>query len=624
MMVDSGQQISNGYVDFAAVYSQMVNTALARPSAAEITAAATRVGDHVQVSGSIRNHSGVILGPTNGATLHLLAYEEAKVGVTSRYVRAAASLGLASNVAPGAWLPFSIDTADLTGVDWNHVRAAVIADYRPGGASGAYDTLQAADLQLGAPTITSVNPVRGATVGGTTVHIEGAGFTPGATVSFGGQAATDVVVSSSTSIQARTPAHPSGAVDVTVANGGLTATLGQAFRYVNVATGIGLEFDADLAADIGVYRPATGEWFILPSAAGFDPAHAQHFTFGQAGDQPLLGDFDGDGKRDVAVYRPATGTWFWLKSGMNNTEYEFKGGGLLAKGDLPAPGDYDGDGRTDPTVYRPQYGTWFVLKSSSNYTEYVAYGWGTVGDALVPGDYDGDGTTDVAVYRATTGEWFILPSSTGFNPSSAVTRIFGQPGDVPVAGDYDGDGKRDIAVYRASTGTWFWLKSSANNAESGSWGWGLNAEGDVPVPGDYDGDGKTDLCVYRPKYGTWFVLRSATGNTTYSVYGWGLDAQRDVPLGPPALVVTPLVLTGPANMVLGSRAMFTATTWLADPVQYRFTMGDGSAMTSSTTAQMATGSYLYVDVGAYTVTAEVWTSGGLVYATRMFVSGIVP
>ncbi len=57
-----------------------------------------------------------------------------------------------------------------------------------------------------APTVTSVSPNSGTTAGGTAVTITGTNFATGATVTFGGTAATNVVVASSTSITATTPA----------------------------------------------------------------------------------------------------------------------------------------------------------------------------------------------------------------------------------------------------------------------------------------------------------------------------------------------------------------------------------------------------------------------------------
>ena len=66
------------------------------------------------------------------------------------------------------------------------------------------------------PTVSSVSPNSGSTAGGTAVTITGTNFASGATVTFGAAAATNVVVVSSTSITATTPAGTAGAVTVTV------------------------------------------------------------------------------------------------------------------------------------------------------------------------------------------------------------------------------------------------------------------------------------------------------------------------------------------------------------------------------------------------------------------------
>ena len=69
-----------------------------------------------------------------------------------------------------------------------------------------------------APTVSSITPNTGTANGGTGVTIAGSGFLVGATVAIGGTAATNVVVVSSTSITATTPAHAAGAVSVVVTN----------------------------------------------------------------------------------------------------------------------------------------------------------------------------------------------------------------------------------------------------------------------------------------------------------------------------------------------------------------------------------------------------------------------
>lgn len=80
------------------------------------------------------------------------------------------------------------------------------------------------------PTITSVAPNVGPTAGGTVVVIVGTLLT-GATVTFGGTAAT-CVVNSAVLVTCVSPAHAAGAVDVAVTTSGGTATAAGAFTYV--------------------------------------------------------------------------------------------------------------------------------------------------------------------------------------------------------------------------------------------------------------------------------------------------------------------------------------------------------------------------------------------------------
>ncbi len=85
-----------------------------------------------------------------------------------------------------------------------------------------------------APSVTAVSPNSGPATGGTAVTITGTNFASGATVSFGGSAATNVKVVSSTSITATAPAHPAGAATVSVTVNGQTANLTSGFTYTAV------------------------------------------------------------------------------------------------------------------------------------------------------------------------------------------------------------------------------------------------------------------------------------------------------------------------------------------------------------------------------------------------------
>jgi fibronectin type 3 domain-containing protein len=92
------------------------------------------------------------------------------------------------------------------------------------------------------PTVSSgspsgVAPNSGPTAGGTAVTITGTNFATGATVAFGGMAATNVVVVSGTEITATTPLGSAGAATVTVTNpGAQSGSLANGFTYAAPTT----------------------------------------------------------------------------------------------------------------------------------------------------------------------------------------------------------------------------------------------------------------------------------------------------------------------------------------------------------------------------------------------------
>jgi hypothetical protein len=143
VMVDSGNQTSNGYVDFYDVYQAMVDSALARPAQAEIQAYWSRTGDRVGFDVEVKNLSSATLSSaTNSATVHGIVYEDARVGITNRFARAAVETGI-PDLAPNATATFKLETSDLSGVDWDNLHFVVLVDYRPSGSVGAFDMLQA-------------------------------------------------------------------------------------------------------------------------------------------------------------------------------------------------------------------------------------------------------------------------------------------------------------------------------------------------------------------------------------------------------------------------------------------------------------------------------------------------
>ena len=88
-----------------------------------------------------------------------------------------------------------------------------------------------------APAVSSVSPNSGPVTGGTTVKILGSGFQSGASVTFGGIAATSVTVVSSTEVQAVSPVSSAGTISIGVTNtDSQSATLASAFTYFHTVT----------------------------------------------------------------------------------------------------------------------------------------------------------------------------------------------------------------------------------------------------------------------------------------------------------------------------------------------------------------------------------------------------
>jgi hypothetical protein len=151
--------------------------------------------------------------------------------------------------------------------------------------AGCSDTKSAnVNRVLPVVTVTSVQPNFGTVTGGTSVTINGTNFAAGATVTFGGTAATNVVVVSGIKITAKTPAHAAGAVNVTVTNTDTsTGTLTNGYTY-NAQV-----FDPN---GDGVIDPADIFFLINYLFTGGPAPH------GSAG--ILSGDANGDGVVDPA------------------------------------------------------------------------------------------------------------------------------------------------------------------------------------------------------------------------------------------------------------------------------------------------------------------------------------
>lgn len=147
-----------------------------------------------------------------------------------------------------------------------------------------------------APTISSLDPTSGPTVGGTSVTITGTNFTglSGASaVTFGGTDATDYNVNSSTQITATAPAHSAGTVQVQVTAAGGSTSNTATDDYTYVAAGVTWSsYRGSDRYDTAVKLSKAAYLAVLPAGSGLVLAPGESFQEALCGG-PLAAAYGG-------------------------------------------------------------------------------------------------------------------------------------------------------------------------------------------------------------------------------------------------------------------------------------------------------------------------------------------
>ncbi len=130
------------------------------------------------------------------------------------------------------------------------------------------------------PTVSGVSPSSGDAAGGTVVTIIGSNFVSGATVSFGGSPASNVSFVSSTRLNAITPAHAAGSVNVAVTDpDGTSAMLPGGFTFGAASLSVGSVTPNSGATAGGTVVTIGGTNFVSGATVTFGGSSATSVAF---------------------------------------------------------------------------------------------------------------------------------------------------------------------------------------------------------------------------------------------------------------------------------------------------------------------------------------------------------
>ncbi len=181
-----------------------------------------------------------------------------------------------------------------------------------------------------------------------------------------------------------------------------------------------------------------GLWILDSNGNGVLDGTDRQFTFGQAGDIPVVGDWNGTGTLKAGLFR--NGTWILDLSGLVSGQATGLSNVVAtygAPGDMPVVGDWTGTGTSKIGVFRN--GFW-ILDANGDYVMNGSdpfYVFGQAGDVPLTGDWDGSGISHPGIVRK--NRWYLnyqWNNETGplGSAGTELTFTFGAGGSVPLVG----------------------------------------------------------------------------------------------------------------------------------------------------------------------------------------------
>jgi hypothetical protein len=355
--------------------------------------------------------------------------------------------------------------------------ASTITANTPAGTAGAKNVVvtnpggQTATINNGftyhapngpAPQLSAVSPTSGSSAGGTRITLSGANFVSGATVRVGGALCTAVTFSSTSTLQATTPAGNVGAQSVQVQNpDGQAVTLPTAFTY-NGTTQTG----PTLTSVGPTSGPKGGGTFITLSGTNFQPGAVVRVGGAAASTVAYLGSttltaFTPSGTvgaQAVSVTNPDT------KTSQLTNAFTYTSSTMYLTGVSPATGPMAGGTQLTLAGVSLQPSTKVMI--AGHMASGITYVNGTTIKAVTPQGME-PGAANVTLVDPAAGSWTLQGGFSYFaQPTSDDTDGDGMPDSWELqfgldptvatganggAGDPDNDGIANIDEYRQGT-----------------------------------------------------------------------------------------------------------------------------------------------------------------------------